>query len=299
MRRWTRAFISPRSSTVATAAASAAASARGIASATLAFDPRDIAEAPDTLPNGEPRPAPTERSDNPALVFSAAQQDQTAKEMPPADKTAEPHGAFTAALIQALQALPANAPASLVYQRVKAVLEGGSVPDQEPDLDATAARRQQPLFGGKAADSGKIRTAALQTDDSGSVWLDIGRVSGVGVGSEFTATSPDSKGQTVKLRGCRAGGHRALDCKRRQSRRRQGSARRRLRADEMDSGGAGAAAHLALAFQSVDAGRRCRGGGSLFFGSHSRLRSGRGAVDARSLLGRQELDAAKSRRARS
>ena len=167
---------------------------------TLAFDPRDIAEAPDTLPNGDPRPAPTERQDNPALVFSAAEQDQTAKEMPPSEKAAEPHGAFTAALVQALQALPANAPASLVYQRVKAVLEGGAVPDQEPDLDAIAARRAQPLFGGKAADPGKIRTAALQTDDSGSVWLDIGRVSGVGVGSEFTATSPDSKGQTVKLR---------------------------------------------------------------------------------------------------
>ncbi len=167
---------------------------------TLAFDPRDIAETPETLPNGEPRPAPTERTDNPALVFSAAQQDQTAKEVPPSEKTAEPHGAFTAALIEALQAMPANTPASLVYQRVKAVLEGGSVPDQEPDLDATAARRQQPLFGGAAADSGKIRTAALQTDDSGGVWLDIGRVSGVGVGSEFTATSPDSKGQTVMLR---------------------------------------------------------------------------------------------------
>jgi len=167
---------------------------------TLAFDPRDIAEAPDTLPNGDPRPAPTERQDNSALVFSAAEQDQTAKEMPPSDKSAEPHGAFTSALVQALQALPANAPASLVYQRVKAVLEGGAVPDQEPDLDATAARRAQPLFGGKAADSGKIRTAALQTDDSGSVWLDIGRVSGVGVGSEFASTSPDSKGQTVKLR---------------------------------------------------------------------------------------------------
>lgn len=79
-------------------------------------------------------------------------------------------------------------------------MKGSSVPDQEPDLDATAARRQQPLFGGKAADAGKIRAAALQTDDSGSVWLDIGRVSGVGVGSEFTATSPDGKGQTVKLR---------------------------------------------------------------------------------------------------
>jgi hypothetical protein len=167
---------------------------------TLAFDPRDIGEPPDTLPSGDPRPAPTERTDNPALVFSAAQQDQTAKEMPPAGKTAEPHGAFTAALIQALQVLPANAPASLVYLRVKAALEGGSVPDQEPDLDATAARRQQPLFGGKAADSGKVRTAALQTDDSGSVWLDIGRVSGVGVGSEFTSANGDGKGPSVQLR---------------------------------------------------------------------------------------------------
>jgi hypothetical protein len=167
---------------------------------TLAYDPRDIAESPDVLANGDPKPAPTERQDNAALVFSAAQQDQTAKEMPPGDKTAEPHGAFTAALIETLQALPANTPASLVYQRVKAVLEGGSVPDQEPDLDASAARRQQPLFGGAAADSGKIRTAALKTDDDGNVWLDIGKVSGVGVGSEFTAVSPDSKGQTVKLR---------------------------------------------------------------------------------------------------
>jgi hypothetical protein len=166
---------------------------------TLAYDPRDIGEAPDTLPNGEPKPAPTQRTDNPALVFSAAQQDQTAKEMPPADKAAEPHGAFTAALIEALQVMPASTPASLIYQRVKAVLEGGSVPDQEPDLDATAARREQPLFGGKAGDSSKILTAALQSGDDG-VQLDIGRVSGVGVGSEFTATSPNSKGQTVKLR---------------------------------------------------------------------------------------------------
>jgi hypothetical protein len=166
----------------------------------LAYDPRDIAEAPDTLANGEPRPAPTQRADNPALVFSAAQQDQTAKEMPLSANATEPHGAFTAALVEALQALPASTPASIVYQRVKAVLEGGSVPDQEPDLDASAARRRQPLFGGSAADSGGVHTAALMTDDDGNVWLDIGRVSGVGIGSEFTSTMPDSKGQTVKLR---------------------------------------------------------------------------------------------------
>ena len=166
----------------------------------LAFDPRDIGEAPDTLPNGQPRPAPTQRTDNSALVFSAAQQDQTAKEMPTGDTGAEPHGAFTAALLQALQTLPADTPASVVYERVKAVLEGGNVPDQEPDLDATVARREEPLFGGSAAKSDKIRTAALGANDDGSISLDIGRASGLGVGSEFTATAPNSAGQTVVIR---------------------------------------------------------------------------------------------------
>jgi hypothetical protein len=166
----------------------------------LAFDPRDINEAPDAQPSGEAAPAPTERPDNPALVFSAAQQDQTAKEMPVGGPATEPHGAFTAALLEALQALPADTPASLVYERVKAVLEGGSVPDQEPDLDASAARRQQPLFGGAAANSSKIRTAALGVGDDGSVSLDIGRVSGVGVRTEFTAMTANSAGQKVQLR---------------------------------------------------------------------------------------------------
>jgi hypothetical protein len=166
----------------------------------LAFDPRDIAEAPEVLPNGQPRPAPTERDDNPTLVFSAAQQDQTAKEMPLSDTAADPHGAFTAALVAALQALPAATPASVVYQRVKAVLEGGSVPDQEPDLDASPARRRQPLFGGTASEPAKVRTAALNTDEDGNVALDIGRVSGIGMGSEFTAMIANSNGQTVKLR---------------------------------------------------------------------------------------------------
>jgi hypothetical protein len=166
----------------------------------LAFDPRDIAEAPDVLPNGQPRPAPTERADNAALVFSAAQQDQTAKESPPPDTVTEPHGAFTAALVEALQVLPANAPASVVYQRVKAVLEGNGVSDQEPDLDASAKRRQEPLFGGDAASSNKVLTAALKTDEDGTVWLDIGQASGVGPGSEFTSVAEAGRADVVKLR---------------------------------------------------------------------------------------------------
>jgi hypothetical protein len=166
----------------------------------LAFDPRDINEAPDVLPNGKPRLAPTERPDNPALVLSAVQQDQSAKESSPQDSVTEPHGAFTAALLESLQVLPADVPASVISERVKTVLEGSSVPDQEPDLDATVARGQQPLFGGTSADSGKVRTAALNTNQDGSVWLDIGRVSGIGIDSEFTSMIKTGEGQAIKLR---------------------------------------------------------------------------------------------------
>ena len=120
--------------------------------------------------------------------------------MPPSDTMTEPHGAFTAALVEALQALPANTPASIVYQRVKAVLEGNSVSDQEPDLDASAARRQEPLFGGEASDSGKVLAAALKTDEDGMVSLDIGRVSGIGPGSEFTSTAESGAAKGIVLR---------------------------------------------------------------------------------------------------
>jgi len=160
----------------------------------LAFDPRDINEAPDTAT------PPSERKDNPALIFSAAQQDETAKEMPTCDAAAEPHGAFTAALIQTLSVLPADAPASLVYERVRAVLEGSSVPDQEPDLDAAEVRRQQPLFGGSAAKSGKVLTTSLGSNSDGTVALDIGQVAGLGIGTEFTSEEPGKDGKPVVLR---------------------------------------------------------------------------------------------------
>src|ERR1700691_365249 len=89
----------------------------------LPFDSRDIAEAPEHLANGDPRLAPTERPENPALVLSAVQQDQSSKEMPDTVPPTEPHGAFTAALVEALQVLPADTPASVVYQRIRAVIQ--------------------------------------------------------------------------------------------------------------------------------------------------------------------------------
>jgi Caspase domain len=167
----------------------------------LPYDPRPVNDPPDMLPSGQRVTSPTERTENPALVFAAVQQDQSANEADPSDDMPESHGAFTAALLETLQVLPANAPASLVYQRVKAILEGSGFPQQEPDLDANATRRTQPLFGGTAdkADADKVRTAALKVDSDGSVWLDIGMVSGIGPGSEFTAITAAGK-TPVKVR---------------------------------------------------------------------------------------------------
>ena len=174
----------------------------GMRQRSLPYDPRPVNDPPDTLSNGQRVPPPTERTDNPALVFAAVQQDQAANEADPSETMPEAHGAFTAALVETLQVLPADASASLVYQRVKAKLEGNGVADQEPDLDASDIRRAQPLFGGTAGKAGadKVRTAAVKVDADGSVWLDIGMVSGIGPGSEFTAITTGAGETPVKLR---------------------------------------------------------------------------------------------------
>jgi hypothetical protein len=169
----------------------------------LPYDPRDINEAPDgtsgLVGSKQPKPAPAERIDNPALIFSAAQQDQTAKESPTTAGVPETHGAFTAALIKALEVLPADSPASVVYQQVNAVLKGNGIADQTPSLLAAGARRQHPLFGGTKARAGKLRAAVIATEDDGSVLLDTGRLAGIGPGSTFVIFGVEDKSNVVTL----------------------------------------------------------------------------------------------------
>jgi hypothetical protein len=148
----------------------------------LAYDPRDIAEAPDLNPDGTLVVAPEDRKDNAALVLAATQVDQKAKELPDASP---PHGVFTMALIDALQTLPANIPAIDLWKRVQVDLEVQGFSDQQPVLDGSKQRKEQPLFGGEA-EKGKVRAAVVKVDEDGIV-LDIGSVADVGVGSEFLA----------------------------------------------------------------------------------------------------------------
>ena len=168
----------------------------------LGYDPRDIKEGPEVLSDGTPRSAPSQRSVNPALIFSAAQQDQTAKEREFGDTPGKtvPHGAFTVALIKALQRLPADAPASVVYRQVRATMEGEGVGDQTPEIDASKSRLGQPLFGGRKSDLAKTRAAVIGIDYDGLVLLDAGLLSGIRVGNEFASFPGSGTGKLTTLR---------------------------------------------------------------------------------------------------
>ena len=160
----------------------------------LAYDPRDINEGPD-VKNGKEVVAPEDRT-NGALVFSATQPDQLAEEWPSGN---EAHGAFTMALIESLKALPADASAEDVYKRVKVVMEGMGLSDQQPMLDGPATRRRQALFtNGKVNE--KLRVAVASVSDSGGIVLDAGMASELGPGSELVQVTPTGELGTVRIR---------------------------------------------------------------------------------------------------
>jgi hypothetical protein len=157
------------------------------------FDPREMTSNPykkeerPTLPQNDPV--------TPVLILSAAQKDQLAID----DGTQNPaHGVFTAALVEALNALPADRPVSDVFSRLQVSMElAQNSIHQQPEMDTSPERRRQPIFGGEAA-SGPT-TAAVEAVNSDGVLLDIGIVADIGAGSIFT-TLPDSNRTPIELK---------------------------------------------------------------------------------------------------
>jgi hypothetical protein len=148
------------------------------------YDPRDLA----TPPAAET--APADRKDNRVLILSAAQKDQSAMDV----QDAHPHGLFTAALVDALEELPPNAPAMDVYRRVLVDMETGGAANQQAALDATSERKHEPLFGGERV-NGPARATVVSVD--GGIVLDVGPAADVGTGSEFTAVNAVGGVKTV------------------------------------------------------------------------------------------------------
>jgi hypothetical protein len=157
------------------------------------FDPRPM--PPDPYPAEAAATPPESRADNPVLVLSAAQKEQLAMDVQDA---VPPHGLFTNALIETLQALPSNRPSADVFKRLVVAMEvAPGATHQQPELDTSVTRRQQPLFGGIAG-SGPP-TAAIVSADAAGIVLDIGAAADIGPGSEFTQLT-ESKGVRAVLR---------------------------------------------------------------------------------------------------
>jgi hypothetical protein len=145
------------------------------------YDPRPMTADP--YPSEVTGAKPEYRADNPVLVLSAAQEDQSAVDAPadPARGVKE-HGLFTNALIDTLNELPANRPVDDVFKRLQVAMElAPNSSNQQPQLDASAERRMEAFLGGKA---GTGPPTAAVVDPSG-VLLDIGPVADIGPGSDF------------------------------------------------------------------------------------------------------------------
>lgn len=160
----------------------------------LPYDPRDIKEAPDTK-DGKEVTAPADRTDNAALIMSAALANQLAIELDFANGS---YGAFTVALIGALEALPADIPAKDLFKRVIVVLKSMGVVDQEPTLDGIEQRRQQPLFG-KGSPTGKLRVASDGEDGDG-IALNSGYSDHLGVGSELVRINNPKDSESLRIK---------------------------------------------------------------------------------------------------
>ena len=168
----------------------------------LAFDPRDVAEDKNVAHPEAPDLPVTARAKNPALFFTAAQQNQSAKELEFGEgATKATHGAFTVSLLQALTTLPADTPARAVYQRVNALLASSGVSNQNLSIDSTDERLNQPLFGGASAQYKVLRATVLAFDkENQRVLLDVGQLAGIREGSEFQSEEKDASGRTITLK---------------------------------------------------------------------------------------------------
>jgi hypothetical protein len=157
------------------------------------YDPRDLAPYEKDSADLK-REAPESRTDHPVIVMSAAQKDELALDIE--DETS-PHGLFTNALVEALHALPADAPSTDVFRRTMLNMQLTGEADQQPALDSRTERKHEPLFGGAAAQAGGLRAMALRVDSKG-VLLDVGLAMDIGVGSEFVGNG--SPGDHTMLR---------------------------------------------------------------------------------------------------
>jgi hypothetical protein len=130
---------------------------------------------------------PQSPEDRGALVLSAAQPEQLAKEA--RDDNGSPHGAFTVALIKALDQSPVGESSDMFFLRIKAIMQANGS-NQEPVLGANDIRKKQGLFGDDvSANSGKTIVAVLKVTGADNIELQGGFAIGLNKGCELVKVS--------------------------------------------------------------------------------------------------------------
>lgn len=134
-----------------------------------------------------------------ALIISAAREDQQAKETLQVMGTAKQwHGAFSLALVQSLNELPAQASADRLFDRVTARLAAeGHL--QEPVLAGPASRRHVPLLGDSAGPiDAKIRINLVQAYAADDVELQGGAAIGLTRDTELVSAPVARKARKAR-----------------------------------------------------------------------------------------------------
>jgi len=157
-----------------------------------------INEPPKTRNMGAEEFDVADATDNPrpegkgALLISAAQDFEFAKEQK--DENGNSHGAFTLALLKALNSLGTNASVQDIFASVRAIMKYYGK-TQEPVLAGSAERQKGTLFGlAKDKVPNKVFISVIK-NNGGTVELQGGIATGINVGNKLK----DAKGNELEV----------------------------------------------------------------------------------------------------
>lgn len=136
-----------------------------------------------------------------ALVFSAAQRDQTAKEA--TDENGIAHGAFTLALLKAINSATSNESAQKIFTRIVANLKSDGGPKfQDPIMGANEQRKNATLFGTAVSETNARTVVGIQQIvDGGFVQLRGGFELSIYPGCRFAKVDGKDTLEVVSVQG--------------------------------------------------------------------------------------------------
>lgn len=135
-----------------------------------------------------------------ALVFSAAQRNQLAKEC--TDENGITHGAFTLAFLKAINSATSNESAQKIFTRIVANLKSDGGPkDQDPVMGANEQRRNATLFGMPVTDATTRTVVGIQQITDGYVQLRGGYELSIYPGCRFAKADGKDTLEVVSVQG--------------------------------------------------------------------------------------------------